>query len=570
MSINDDFYSHFPSLNSNSKENQRYKRISQEYTEYLKNIKPISPKPMEQPKKYQNSRIKRSKEPEFEDSLSSSGLSTPSMDVIFSAEDRNKFENEQREERRKNYQRSLEKQIAEQRLKKKREAERQKREEMILEQRLKRQLESIKRQKDSQFEKVVERISKSEKENESVNRNNRHSLDNSSPENNVYKYFSHSARIDADLFNYKKYFKDIIQEGKEQEPSSTKTNKLSPVINPNNDLPKKHFVSKKHEIDFCPNCTTHAECRRCHKKLDVICNNCFSYERSKISPEATNHPEIEYNEPEIPLEKNQQVVIYRADEQHAPYSFNIEPNSKFYNKNSEKDVQPLNNVDLTNYVKLYGNLKSNKKANDRKSHEIFSRSPNTSSKYNSEEMSQIDKFISSPLSPTKLDDILKIFIINIMSQHLKHFTEKDIDSFREAFYLFARNRKENPIYIRSVDELCLITRSLGLSPTVKEITAYMKKYNNKMSFSDFLEVVHTHSRVEKLPDEILDAFKAYDTKKTGKINPRVLRSILANWGEKLSEREIQAIFREANVNMNNDFNYTEFLKIVSAPVPDYY
>lgn len=192
-----------------------------------------------------------------------------------------------------------------------------------------------------------------------------------------------------------------------------------------------------------------------------------------------------------------------------------------------------------------------------------------------------------------------------MSTHLKHFTEKDIDSFREAFYLFAKNRKENPIYIRSVDELCLITRSLGLSPTVKEITAYMKKFNNKMSFSDFLEVVHTHSGgklcfdgchratlpvhhnnqptafltlllcfcfvpVEKLPDEILDAFKSFDTKKTGKINARILRSILANWGEKLTEREIQAIFREANVNLHGDINYTEFLKIVSAPVPDYY
>lgn len=86
-----------------------------------------------------------------------------------------------------------------------------------------------------------------------------------------------------------------------------------------------------------------------------------------------------------------------------------------------------------------------------------------------------------------------------MSQHLKHFTEKDIDSFREAFFLFAKNRQENPIYIRSVDELCLITRSLGLSPTIKEITAYMKKYNNKMSFSDFLEVVHSHSGGKKSP-----------------------------------------------------------------------
>jgi len=157
-----------------------------------------------------------------------------------------------------------------------------------------------------------------------------------------------------------------------------------------------------------------------------------------------------------------------------------------------------------------------------------------------------------------------------MSQHLKHFTEKDIDSFREAFYLFAKNRKENPIFIRTVDELCVIMRSLGLSPTIKEITAYMKKYGNKMSFSDFLEVVHKHSGVEKLPDEILDAFKSFDTKKTGKINARILRSILANWGERLSEREISAIFRESNVEIHGEINYTEFLKIVQAPVPDYY
>lgn len=81
-----------------------------------------------------------------------------------------------------------------------------------------------------------------------------------------------------------------------------------------------------------------------------------------------------------------------------------------------------------------------------------------------------------------------------MSHYLKHFTGQDIDSFREAFYLFARNRNENPIYIRSVDELALIMRSLALSPTVREITAYMKKYNNKVSFSDFLEVVHMHSK----------------------------------------------------------------------------
>jgi Ca2+-binding EF-hand superfamily protein len=80
--------------------------------------------------------------------------------------------------------------------------------------------------------------------------------------------------------------------------------------------------------------------------------------------------------------------------------------------------------------------------------------------------------------------------------------------------------------------------------------------------------------VEKLPDEILEAFKAYEKscggKATGKINARELKNILTMNFERLTEREIQNIFREANVNMNGEINYTEFLKIVSAPVPDYY
>lgn len=128
MSMNDEFYSHFPSLNSNSKENQRYKRITRDYSDYVKNnINRDSPKAKQQ------QRTRRSRENVSVSTSSGVSLSSPSMDVIFSAEERNQFENEQKEERRKVYQQTLELQIEEQRLKKQREFERLQREEMILE-----------------------------------------------------------------------------------------------------------------------------------------------------------------------------------------------------------------------------------------------------------------------------------------------------------------------------------------------------------------------------------------------------------------------------------------------------
>lgn len=96
------------------------------------------------------------------------------------------------------------------------------------------------------------------------------------------------------------------------------------------------------------------------------------------------------------------------------------------------------------------------------------------------------------------------------------------------------------------------------------------KKGGRLSFADFLDVMHQHSSVEKLPDEVLAAFKAGDLEKRGTIQARHLRHILQNWGEGLSQREVDNIFREANVNNNSNIKYADFTKISCAPVPDYY
>uniref|UniRef100_A0A171AUV7 Calmodulin-like protein 4 n=1 Tax=Triatoma infestans TaxID=30076 RepID=A0A171AUV7_TRIIF len=91
-----------------------------------------------------------------------------------------------------------------------------------------------------------------------------------------------------------------------------------------------------------------------------------------------------------------------------------------------------------------------------------------------------------------------------------------------------------------------------------------------MSFPDFLKVMHAHSRVEDLPREVVQAFKAEDTTKKGTIPGSHLRHLLLHWGEQLSSKEVEQIFREANVSTNSVVKYEDFVKIACAPVPDYY
>ncbi|CAN7949668.1 unnamed protein product, partial [Ixodes hexagonus] len=112
--------------------------------------------------------------------------------------------------------------------------------------------------------------------------------------------------------------------------------------------------------------------------------------------------------------------------------------------------------------------------------------------------------------------------------------------FRDCFYLNAHSGQ-----IRTLDELTLIMRSLGLSPTITELKKYYKNKGGKISFADFLEIMHTHSEKESIPEEIIKAFRASDKNGSGQISGRELRRILMNWGERLSPREGKNIISQA-------------------------
>jgi len=52
-----------------------------------------------------------------------------------------------------------------------------------------------------------------------------------------------------------------------------------------------------------------------------------------------------------------------------------------------------------------------------------------------------------------------------------------------------------------------------------------------------LNILHDHLQGGDVKQEMLNAFKAYDHKKTGFINVKDLRAILTGTGEKLSNRD---------------------------------
>lgn len=106
--------------------------------------------------------------------------------------------------------------------------------------------------------------------------------------------------------------------------------------------------------------------------------------------------------------------------------------------------------------------------------------------------------------------------------------------FRDCFSLYARDANG---YVNSVETLKVIMRSLRTSPTPPELKLYLKSKNGKISFADFLDIMHTHTLKEKSMKDIQAAFKAADTSGRGVISYKELYHILCEWGDRLSPKE---------------------------------
>nr|XP_057934868.1 calmodulin-like protein 4a isoform X2 [Doryrhamphus excisus] len=116
-------------------------------------------------------------------------------------------------------------------------------------------------------------------------------------------------------------------------------------------------------------------------------------------------------------------------------------------------------------------------------------------------------------------------------------------------------------------------RCLGTSPTLGEIERHLQVHNigaaGSLDFSTFLTMMHRQIQQEDPKTEILEALRMTDKQKKGFIEASELRAKLTMLGEKLSHKEVDELFKEANIKSNGMVNYEEFTQMVTLPPVDY-
>ncbi|CAI9722192.1 calmodulin 4 [Octopus vulgaris] len=88
--------------------------------------------------------------------------------------------------------------------------------------------------------------------------------------------------------------------------------------------------------------------------------------------------------------------------------------------------------------------------------------------------------------------------------------------------------------------------------------------NGTIEFNEFLEMMMKCKSETNERQEVTDAFKVFDTNKDGFINASELRHVMMNLGEKLTDKEVEDMIREADADGDGRIDYEEFIQILMA------
>ncbi|KAI3371132.1 hypothetical protein L3Q82_023532 [Scortum barcoo] len=135
--------------------------------------------------------------------------------------------------------------------------------------------------------------------------------------------------------------------------------------------------------------------------------------------------------------------------------------------------------------------------------------------------------------------------------------------FKECFSLYDRRRK-GKIEAR---ELIMVMRCLGANPTPSEVQRHLLSHSigwdGELDFSTLLSVMHRQLQQEAPEQEILEALRMADKEQKGFILASELRAKLTGLGEKLTDREVDELLKEAGVGPDGRVHCEQFAKAVT-------
>lgn len=134
-------------------------------------------------------------------------------------------------------------------------------------------------------------------------------------------------------------------------------------------------------------------------------------------------------------------------------------------------------------------------------------------------------------------------------------------NYREAFQLFDKRGNGR------VDRGALgdLLRACGQNPTLTEIADLERGVGNDFDFETFSKILNRPGGFREPFDieEYIRGFQVFDKDRSGFVGKGQIKYILTNLGEKMSEEEVDELFKSTIDASNNEVDYREFVKTIA-------
>ena len=133
-----------------------------------------------------------------------------------------------------------------------------------------------------------------------------------------------------------------------------------------------------------------------------------------------------------------------------------------------------------------------------------------------------------------------------------------------AFYLFD-NDKDG--MLKSKDFLKILAKNQIRLPE-SSAKKLLGNYNNNenetdVSMKDFISLINTRMKKVESEEELVEMFKIFDKKGTGKVSSGDIRAVLDDIDEPISQQELEDLMLNWDKDKDGFLNYFEFKEMMS-------
>ncbi|KAF4715467.1 hypothetical protein FOZ62_010396, partial [Perkinsus olseni] len=125
------------------------------------------------------------------------------------------------------------------------------------------------------------------------------------------------------------------------------------------------------------------------------------------------------------------------------------------------------------------------------------------------------------------------------------------------------------------DEVLMLLRGLGQTPTEKDGAAFLEGLPHKVSLGDFTDHLNRYYRPPLPPERLLEAFRVLDPARTGVISGEKLKQLITSLGEGLTNSEVppvvycemvivgqvEGVFADIKLDEDGNVNYAELAEL---------